>query len=432
MGNNYTHLTQEERKSIERMLTSKNSIKDIALSLSRSVDTISREILRNSSARQSGCPGAPFNNCANRKNCAQYRLCKKEDCARQLCKGCKFCFRLCPEFARESCPKLKSPPYVCNGCLTRYKCTLEKFVYEALPAHKSYRHTLSDSRTGIAISAEELERLDRIVSPLLKQGQSIYAICQNHKDNIMLDEATLYAYVKAGALSATPLDLPRLVKMRPRRKKKALKVEAGCFKGRDYRDFLDYVEANDPAVVQMDSVLGKKGDGEKVLMTIHFTTSELMLAFLRDANTARSVVEIIDSLYAALGHESFTELFPAILTDRGSEFSWPSAIEFTKDGKRRTRVFYCDSGAAWQKGAIENNHSLLRRVIPKGMSFNPFGQNDITLLTDHANSYVRKKLNDKSPFRAFSFLHDPLLLDKLGVRLIPHDEVTLTPTLLKK
>ena len=432
MGTNYTHLTEAERKSIERMLASGNSIKDISRSLDRSIGTISREILRNSSVRQTGSMGLPFNNCANRKDCAQFRLCKKEDCIRQTCRGCKFCFRLCPEFVRESCPSLKSPTYVCNGCLSRRKCTLEKFIYEAKPAYRSYRRVLTDSLTGIALSGEELERLDRIVSPLLKQGQSAYAICQNHKGSLMIDESMLYAYVKAGALSVAPLDLPRMVKMRPRRKKKALKVEAGYFKGRDYREFLDYAEANDPPVVQMDSVLGKKGDGEQALMTIHFTTSELLLAFQRDANTVRSVVEIIDGLFEALGHESFTELFPVILTDRGSEFSWPSAIEFAKDGKRRTRVFYCEPGAAWQKEAIENNHSLLRRVIPKSMSFNPFNQDDIALLTDHANSYVRKKLNGKSQFRAFSFLHDPLLLDKLGVRPIPHDEVTLTLALLKK
>ena len=432
MRSNYKHLTLEERKSIERMLTSGNSIKSISVGLGRGADTISREITRNSSARQSGCSGAPFNNCANRKDCGQFRLCKKEDCVRQTCRGCKFCFRLCPEFVRESCPKLKSPPYVCNGCSTRNRCTLEKFVYEAMPAHRSYKRVLTDSRAGIALSKEELERVDRIVSPLLKQGQSIYAICQNHKDNLMLDESTLYSYVKAGLLSASPLDLSRMVKMRPRRKKKAVKVEAGCHKGRSYRDFLEYIDAFDPAVVQMDSVIGKKGDGEKVLLTIHFTSSELLLIFPRDANTARSVVEVFDNLYRSLGHDAFTELFPVVLTDNGSEFTRPSAIEFTKDGRRRTRIFYCDSGAAWQKGSVENNHSLIRRVIPKGVSFNPFDQDDFKKLADHINSYPRKKLNGKSAISTFSHFHDPLLLETLGISLIHHDEVTLIPRLLKK
>ena len=431
MGNKYTHLTQEERKSIERRLTAGNSIKDVSKAIGRSIGTVSREILRNSTARQSGCQGTPFNNCANRKGCMQFRLCKKEDCTKQSCKGCKFCFRLCPEFVRESCAKLKSPPYVCNGCTLKNRCTLEKFIYEANPAHRSYRRVLTDSRSGVSLSEEELERINGIVSPLLRKGQSVYAICRNHKDEIMLDEATLYTYVKEGLLAASPIDLPRMVGMRPRKKRKELKVESGCRNGRTYRDFLDYVEAHNPAVVQMDSVVGKQGDGEKVLLTIHFTSSELMLVFLRDANTARSVTGIFDNLYRLLGHKAFTELFPVVLTDGGSEFSHPSAIEFTKDGIRRTRVFYCDPGAAWQKGSIENNHSLIRRVLPKGTSFNPFSQEDFTLLADHINSYTRKKLNGKSAYGMFSFLHDPLLLKALGATIVPHDEVTLIPGLLK-
>ena len=428
----YKHLTKDERISIERMLASENSIKEISVNLNRNISTISREIFRNSQARQTGCSGSPFNNCVNRKNCVQFRLCKKEDCKRQTCCGCKFCFRLCPDFERESCVKLKSPPYVCNGCTSRYRCTLEKFVYEANPAHRSYKRILTDSRTGIALSIEELTRIDNIVSPLLKQGQSIYAICQNHKDSLMLDEATLYAYVKAGLLTALPIDLTRMVKMKPRRKKKEVKVEAKCRNGRTYRDFLEYVETFEPAIVQMDSVIGKHGDSEKVLLTLHFTTSELLLIFLRDSNTAKSVAEIFDALYDNLGHKVFTELFPVILTDGGSEFSQPSAIEFAKDGTQRTRIFYCDPGAAWQKGSIENNHSLIRRILPKGTSFNDFSKDDFSLVSNHINSYPRKKLKGNSAFLTFSFLHRPLSPETLGISIISHDDITLTPELLKR
>jgi IS30 family transposase len=432
MGTNYTHLTQGERKHIEKMLTEGKSVKEISVSLERSTGTISREITRNASVRQTGGFGTPFNNCQNRKSCMQFRLCKKEDCIRQVCRGCRFCFRLCPDFIRESCGKLKQPPYVCNGCPLRQRCPLEKFIYEAKSAHRSYRTVLSDSRSGIAVSGDELERIDRIVSPLLKRGQSVYAVCRNHKDEIMLDEATLYAYVKEGLLSAKPLDFPRMVKFRPRRKKKSVKVEAGCRKGRSYRDFLKYAEEFAPPVVQMDSVAGKHGDGEKVLLTLHITECELMLIFPRAANTAKSVVQIFNDLYMLLGHEEFVRLFPVILTDNGSEFSQPSAIEFTKDGVRRTRVFYCDPGAAWQKGSIENNHSLIRRIIPKSTSFNNFSDDDFVQTMNHINSYPRKKLNGKSAFQAFSFLHNPLLLEVMGLSTIHHDEVTLLPELLKK
>ncbi|MDR0424449.1 MAG: IS30 family transposase, partial [Clostridiales Family XIII bacterium] len=82
-------------------------------------------------------------------------------------------------------------PYVCNGCGQRNKCTLEKFIYEAAAAHRAYLQTLTLSRDGISLTAGELARLDGIISPLLKKGQSVHAVLHNHKDEIMLDEKTV-------------------------------------------------------------------------------------------------------------------------------------------------------------------------------------------------------------------------------------------------
>ena len=87
------------------------------------------------------------------------------------------------------------------------------------------------------------------------------------------------------------------------------------------------VEHPDTPVVQMDSVIGRKGG--KVLLTIFFQNCNLLLAFLRDHNTARSVTDIFEDLYSRLGHDDYCKLFPVILTDRGSEFSNPTAIEKT-------------------------------------------------------------------------------------------------------
>jgi IS30 family transposase len=77
----------------------------------------------------------------------------------------------------------------------------------------------------------------------------------------------------------------------------------------------------------MDSVIGSKGG--KCLLTIHFVETSLMLAFLRDANTSKSVTDIFEMLYDKLGKPLFKRLFPVILTDNGSEFSNPKAIEYS-------------------------------------------------------------------------------------------------------
>lgn len=83
-----------------------------------------------------------------------------------------------------------------------------------------------------------------------------------------------------------------------------------------------------------------------------------MLAFLRDANTSKSVIDIFNQLDKELGKDTFNKLFPIILTDNGSEFSNPKAIEHRESTPfYRTNIFYCDAGSPYQKGAIEVNHA---------------------------------------------------------------------------
>lgn len=189
-------------------------------------------------------------------------------------------------------------------------------------------------------------------------------------------------------------------------------------------------ENSDTPVVEIDSVEGRKGG--KVLLTIYFTSSQFMLSFIRDTNTSQSVIDIFDDLYRKLGLDIFLELFPVILTDNGSEFSNPEAIEFDKQGNRRTRIFYCDPSSPYQKGSIENNHELIRRIIPKGHSLHSYIQKDISLMMNHINSYGRKKLNNRSPYTVFSFLHGTVILKKLSSEFISPNDVTLIPKLLEK
>ncbi len=62
--------------------------------------------------------------------------------------------------------------------------------------------------------------------------------------------------------------------------------------------------------------------------------------------------------------EAFARLFPVILTDNGSEFSNPAAIESDDDG-RLTSVFYCKAYASYQKPHVERNHEFIRTLIPE-------------------------------------------------------------------
>ena len=426
-----THLTLSDRIAIEVGLRERKSFSAIAAELGKDPTTISKEVRTHIKLKQAG----GYNPCVIRKDCKHYG---------DLYHPCKFtygkschscyqtkCFEACPDFLQAQCSKLSKPPYVCNGCQQRQSCKLERYLYEAKSAQREYEATRSESRQGFAVTPAELDRIDQIISPLIKQGQSIHQICVNNADEIMLDERTIYNYVDAGLLSVGNVDLPRKVRYKVRKKKPSVRVDKQCHLGRTYEDFLEYTAANpDTPVVEIDSVEGRKGG--KVLLTVFFRNANLMLAFLRDRNTARSVTEVFEWLYNILGHEQYCRLFPIILTDRGSEFTDPVSIECTKFGEIRSRFFYCDPQRSDQKGGCEVTHEFIRRVLPKGTSFDHLQQSDILRMMSHINSYTRKKLNNQSAHQLFCFLYGETILPSFGIQEIPANDINLTPRLLKK
>ena len=247
----------------------------------------------------------------------------------------------------------------------------------------------------------------------------------------MFSEKTIYNYVDAGLFSARNIDLPRKVSYKKRASSHdSFKVDKACRIGRTYADFLRFLEVwPDCPVVQMDSVEGHSGG--KVLLTLHFVKCEFMLSFLRERNTAASVFDVIERLYQELRPDRFVKLFPVLLGDNGSEFSNPAALEMDAQSNPRTRVFYCDPSAPFQKGAAENNHEFIRRVLPKGTSFDSLSQTDVDLMMDHINSYSRASLGNHSPYEVFRMFYGQEVLDILGAHFISPNDITLRPELLK-
>lgn len=429
--------TYAERISLQKFLGEGLTFKEIARTLGKDPSTISREVRKHMSQVATGRPGYPYNPCKHRKSCRVKNLCSRCDCHRQsvqYCKLCTDCSKHCPDFIEEICSSRFKVPYVCNGCSQISKCTLMKNIYDAEHAQYKAHDVISQSRSGLCTSEDEISRLNALISPLVRRGQSLHQIYITHQNEIMCSEKTLYNYLDANLFDVTNGDLPRKARLRPRKQKKEYKVDKGCRIGRSYQDFQEYLEQNpDISIVQMDSVIGSVGG--KCLLTIHFVESSLMLAFLRDANTSQSVLEIFDELQARIGIERFKQIFPLILTDNGSEFSNPAAIECDREtGEIRTRIFYCDAGKPYQKGAIEVNHELIRRVLTdvngRNRSFNNLTQEDVILMMDHINSYKRKKLNDRSPYETFSFLHGEEVLGLLGCSKVAADDILLKPELL--
>ena len=424
------HLTDLERLEIEHGLRHGLSLKKIAAKIGKHHSTVAREILARSVASDKGAFGRITNRCVSRLACDRRQLCAdKPDCVKR-CSACRLCNAVCSAFREEVCPKLAAPPYICNGCGEEAHCVLRKRYYLHNPAHRNYRDILVDSREGANITEGELLALDGLVSPLVKGGQSVHHVLANNPDRFDLHEKTVYRYIAGGLLSAKNGDMPRVCALKPRaRKPVEHKIDTKCRVGRSYADFQAFTSAApETRVVEMDSVIGRVGG--KVLLTILFRDSGLMLAFLRDRNDSQSVIDAFMRLWELAGPDLFRRLFPVLLTDNGSEFSNPLALENAPDGAPRTRLFYCDPCASWQKGRVERNHEFIRLVLPRGSSFDRLTPADVDKVLSHVNSYTRPALNDKAPFDLFAFTYGADILAKLGIRRIPANEILLKPSLL--
>ncbi|MBS4031646.1 MAG: IS30 family transposase [Clostridiales bacterium] len=426
---NQKHLTFDERSFIQNGLNSGYSFRCIGSQIGKDPTTVSKEVRRHRVLHNVGAYGRITNRCIHKGNCTVQGLCDSLQCKRSYCRSCKKCNELCSDYQEEHCLFLAQPPYVCNGCKHRSRCVLTKYLYAAVTAHKNYLDTLSSSREGFSYTEEEIQAIDEVIAPLVKKKQSIHHIYVSQTDRLFCSERTIYNLVDQCVLTVRNIDLPRKVRYRPRRRSKPFKVDRNCLKGRSYQDYLAFLQEHpDTPIVQMDTVEGRKGG--KVFLTIFFTQADLLLIFLRDRNTSQSVIDVFSTLEQTLGVETFRRLFPVILTDNGTEFSNPAAIETDANGCQRTRLFYCEPSSPYQKAEIERSHEFIRMVLPKGTSFDHLTQDRVYLLACHINSLIRKKLNDRSPATAFSFFHGAQVLRDLNITVIPPEEVTLSTALL--
>ena len=304
--------------------------------------------------------------------------------------------------------------------------------YRAAKANSDYRSELVESRRGLNISEEDLIRLDGIVSPLIRQGQTPYMILKAHPE-INLCEKTIYNYIDSGALSVKNIDLPKKVvyKIRRPRKDHGEATNQEIYEGRTYRDFKDFMKRNpDTRVTEMDTVIGCEGS-LKILLTFHFNPCEFMMAYLLDSKEARHVREVFDAIEEAVGDILFNRAFPLILTDRGGEFQRPGELEADSDGVIRTSIYYCDPMCSWQKPHCEKNHAYIRRICPKGSSFDALTQDDVVLMMSHINSAPRESLGGHTPLEMARMILPEEILKLFGVKEIASDDVILTPKLLK-
>ena len=198
-SNKNLHLTDDERKIIQRGIENNSSKKSIADTLGKDKSTIGKEIKNHRTlSYKSKYPVE----CIDAGKCPN--------------KYSHHCSRECPAFRPFICKRRDRSPGACNGCERYKRCRFDKYKYEADVAQKEYAEMLCDARAGVNATVNEIRDLGLLIKPLLEQGQSLYVICQNHPE-IKVSERTLYTYIEDGVfqdagVSITNLDLKKKVR----------------------------------------------------------------------------------------------------------------------------------------------------------------------------------------------------------------------------
>ncbi len=428
------HMTLDDRQNISAGIKAGKSFGEIAGEIGKCETTVSREVRSHRVVWDKKPYGRSKNRCVNRHSCTLTNVCS-DDCRRR-CSVCGKCSSICPQYEEEHCERLRHPPYVCDCCPDVNYCPLKKFRYDPFLAQDEYRSKLCEAREGFNLTADEIAEIDSRVTPLILNGQSVNHIAVACNDSLTVSRRTIYRLVDKCALKARNIDLPRKCKLKPRKGAKPhKKIDKDCRKGREIEDYNLYMrEHPDVIPAQMDSVVSGSG-GRKALLTFYLK-GDYMPVFLREGNTAKSVQEWFEFLYEGLGHDDFCAFFPVILTDNGSEFSNPAALETAPDGRPRTKIFYCDPMASWQKPNVERCHEMYRRIIPSGTSLDCYTQQDMNLAASHVNSYARPSLGNKTAFEMLAIYYGTERTQKL-LRLLGHtpiepEKIVLSPTLLNR
>jgi IS30 family transposase len=329
------------------------------------------------------------------------------------------------------CQKLQKAPFVCNGCeRVKLPCSFDKHLYRAKEAHDGYKRTLTESREGIPLGKQEFWEIDKIITDGMKNGQNLYHIVKANDLDISLP--TAYRHFHKDYFSVSISNLPRLVHFKPRAKKREDYIPKGVKIGRSYNDFLQYKAELDLVTWwEMDTVIGRVGG--KCILTFNFVPCNFMFGLLLNDKTAIEVSQKIKALKARLLADGlrFGDIFPEILTDNGGEFANIYAIENSLQGLQETHLFFADPYRSSQKPHVEKTHSCLRGIVPKGISFDTFTQENLNLVFSHLNSAKRLRLKGKSALEAFRFWHNPTIAEYLGVMSIDPQAVIQTPKLLE-
>jgi len=196
-----------------------------------------------------------------------------------------------------------------------------------------------------------------------------------------------FIYSKIGLKS----NLPYYLKFR--RKKRGIRKS----RKRNKPNIIDFVSIHDrPEIINERKEIGH-WEGDLIIFTTlrskNITTMvERKTRFTKLVlNSNKTSKEVIGGIKSSFNEDLFS--FKSMTFDRGTEFS--------NHHELLANTYFCDPGAPWQKGAVENMNGRIRSLLPHHVRPQLLKQKDLDIIADILNNTPRQVLGFKTPTELF-------------------------------
>ena len=265
--------------------------------------------------------------------------------------------------------------------------TYTKYCWDA--GQRVYEENRQNSRPATKF-VKAYKFLKYAEEQILHNKLSPDAICGRAKVTEQFKEIvctkTLYNYIDQCLLKVRNIDLPLRVKRKTKRNKdrQNRRIYGASISERpeainDRKEFGHW---------EIDTIVGKKETSDVLLSLDERMTRKRHLVKISSRST-EAVKEGLSKISELYG-EKFELVFKSITSDNGSEFADLNMC------LPNTDIYYAHPYSSFERGTNEKQNSLVRRLFPKGRSFDDVPDEAIAAVEQWINDLPRKIFNYSS------------------------------------
>ncbi|MDG3142029.1 IS30 family transposase [Streptococcus suis] len=202
----------------------------------------------------------------------------------------------------------------------------------------------------------------------------VHTYREEYPEDTIPSTKTLYIYIHQGLLDVKPIDLPKAVRIRKRKK---VRPSTKKHLGTSIEERPE--EINNRSTFghwEIDFVLGLKTVGEPSIMSLVERQTRFALTVKLPEKKAEYVNQAVLECMASYPIKSIT-------ADNGSEFALLSEL---KD----VDTYFAHAYASHERGTNEHFNGLLREFVPKGVSLKELTLTDLEAYTQAINDRPRR------------------------------------------